>query len=115
MRIVNRGIAGILLGVGAFALQGCETMPPSQVEVLPVQATVSNFSGKTIASINYQSCGAPADEWSPVAVGTIASGGTATFDLPAACVNLQAFYSDGKLAGSQSGVRREFPFSWVIR
>jgi hypothetical protein len=111
----NRGFLGLMLIVGAVALQGCETIPSSQIEVLPVQATVSNLSGKSISAINYQPCGAPSDEWSPVGVGYIANGATATFDLPAACVNLQAFYEDGKLAGSQSGIKREFPFSWVIR
>jgi len=81
---------------------------------LPVEAKVSNLSGKTISSINYQPCGAGTG-WSPVGIGPIADGSGATFDIPDACVNLQAYYADGRLAGSQSGVKRDYPFSWVIR
>lgn len=100
-----------------FALAGlsaCATVPTSDVTIKPVTATVSNLSGKTVSSINYQPCD-ETGSWLPLGVGPIASGNSATFDIPAPCVNLQAFYSDGRLAGSQSGVRRDFPFSWVIR
>jgi hypothetical protein len=114
-RIVNLRIGHLTLLAAALALSACETAPSTGVAVLPVMAKVSNVSGKTINSITYQPCDAGGDTWSPVPVGTIASGGSATFDIPASCVNLQAFYADGRLAGSQSGVRRDFPLSWVIR
>lgn len=99
----------------AVALSGCETPQSTQVQIKPVLAKVSNLSGKTISSITYQQCGASADSWSPVSVGSIPAGGEASFDIPAACVNLQAFYADGRQAGTQTGVRRDFPLSWVIR
>jgi hypothetical protein len=99
----------------ALSLSACETPQSTQVQIRPVLATVSNASGKTVSSITYQPCGASADAWSPVSVGAIPSGGEASFDIPDACVNLQAFYADGRQAGSQTGVRRDFPLSWVIR
>lgn len=106
---------GLTAVIAVVALAGCETVPTSQVEILPVEATVANRSGQTIASINYQPCDAPADGWSPIGIKPIPSGANAKFDLPAPCVNLQAFFANGKLAGSQSGIKREFPFSWVVR
>ena len=99
----------------SLLLSACDTTQSSHVQIRPVLATVSNVSGKTISSITYQPCGASADAWSPVSVGSIPSGGEASFDIPDACVNLQAFYADGRQAGSQTGVRRDFPLSWVIR
>ena len=105
----------LVWAAAATVLSGCETVPSSQVNVLPVTAKVSNASGKTVNSITYQRCGAQSDSWSPVSVGAIPAGSSATFDIPDACVNMQAFYADGKLAGTQSGVRRDFPFSWVIQ
>lgn len=110
---MNLGGTRIVLVVAVAALSACATAPPD-VAIKPVTATVSNFSGKTINTINYQTCDMTGS-WLPVGVGSIASGTSATFDIPAPCVNLQAFYSDGKLAGTQSGVRRDFPFSWVIK
>lgn len=103
------------LAAVATALYACETVPSSDLTLRPVTATVSNSSGKSITAITYQPCGDDSGSWMPISVGPIASGSSSTFDLPADCVNMQAFYADGKLAGSQTGVRRDFPFSWVIR
>lgn len=100
--------------VGTLAmLAGCATTT-EYVAPLPVEATLTNYTGKTIARIDYQSCGDSAGTWSQLGVGPVASGGTATFQLPAPCVNMNAFYEDGRLAGTQTGVKREFPFKWTL-
>lgn len=102
----------LLIGTLAL-LAGCATTT-EYVAPLPVEATVSNYTGKTIARIDYQSCGDAAGTWSQLGVGPVASGGTATFQLPAPCVNMNAFYEDGRLAGTQTGVKRDFPFKWTL-
>ncbi|MDO9490195.1 MAG: hypothetical protein Q7J32_17625 [Sphingomonadaceae bacterium] len=98
---------------GLAMLAGCTTTT-EYVAPLPVEATVTNYTGKTIARIDYQSCGDAAGSWAQLGVGPVASGGTATFQLPTACVNMNAFYEDGRLAGSQTGVKRDFPFKWTL-
>jgi hypothetical protein len=45
----------------------------------------------------------------------LAQGGAARFELPADCVNFDALYADGRIAGSQRSIRNEFPFDWVLR
>lgn len=97
----------------ACSLSGCETAdqgPP----IAAVTATVTNNTGKVVSRIMYQVCGSAPDSWSPITgIGPLGTG-SVTFTLPAACVNLNAYYADDKLAGSQRGVRRDFPFKWVI-
>lgn len=98
---------------GLATLAGCATTT-EYVAPLPVEATVTNYTGKTIARIDYQSCGDASGSWAQLGVGPVASGRTATFQLPTACVNMNAFYEDGRLAGSQTGVKRDFPFKWTL-
>lgn len=104
--------AHVALAVPALLLAACAGAP--EKVVLP-KATVFNQTGKALA-LRYQACGSPADRWSAVPGGAeLAAGGTARFDLPAECVHFDAYYADGRLAGSQRSVRREFPFEWVLR
>lgn len=100
-----------LLGV----LGGCATAPASQVAAAPVLATVSNASGRVVSGVSYQACDGDSESWSALDVRPIPSGSRVSFPIPAACVNMQAYYSDGRVAGSQNGIRRDFPFTWVIR
>jgi len=104
----------MVAAVAAFSLTSCATAPTTTVAIKPVAATVQNVSGKAITAINYQPCG-DASGWYPLPIGSLPSGVTKTVDLPSDCVNLQAFNADGRLAGSQSGVNRKYPFTWVIR
>lgn len=95
-------------------LAGCTTAAPSGVDAAPVSATVVNMTGRTIARINYQECGSAPDRWIALQIGPLPAGGRAQFPLPAACVNLVAIYEDGRPAGTQVGVRRDFPFQWTL-
>ena len=106
-------ITKIILAGALATLAGCATTT-DYVAPLPVEATLTNYTGKTIARIDYQSCGDAAGSWAQLGVGPVAAGGTTTFQLPAACVNMNAFYEDGRLAGSQTGVKRDFPFKWTL-
>lgn len=94
-------------------LSGCVTESTGYVAQKPIDAEIVNSTGKTIARVNYQSCDAP-DGWRELAIGPLPSGNMTKFQLPEPCVNLQAFYADGKTAGSQTGVKREYPFRWVL-
>lgn len=105
-------LAALVLPLAACASY---TPPTRTINVAPVQAKVTNYSAKTVASIGYQSCDANSDVYTTIPVGPLAPNTYVEFDLPAPCVNMQALYADGKRAGLQTGVRREFPFSWVIR
>jgi hypothetical protein len=104
-------LSGALL-LAAIAA-GCATTS-TEVAALPVLATVTNSTGKTIGVINYRSCDNRSGEWIPLELPALAPNTMNKFQLPAACVDLQALYSDGKVAGSQTGVRRDFPFKWVL-
>jgi hypothetical protein len=92
-------------------LGACASAPKP---VAPPQATVSNLTGKPV-SIRYQRCGGPAEPWLPLDHPALASGAMTRFVPPADCVNFDAFYPDGRLAGSQRSIRNEFPFEWVLR
>jgi hypothetical protein len=103
-----------LAALAALSLVAACSTTTDYVAPLPVEATVTNYTGKTIARIDYQSCGDSADSWSPLAISPVAPGGSAQFQLPAPCVNMNAYYEDGRTAGSQTGVKREFPFKWTL-
>ena len=106
----NLPTAGQLLAALALtALAGCSSAP---VNVASPEATVANNTGKALGSVHYQRCGA--ENWSPLARSALPAGASVTFTLPEACVNLNAYYADGKLAGQQRGIKREFPFNWVL-
>jgi hypothetical protein len=102
----------VVLGAALSALLGACTSKP--VIVVPPKATVSNQTGKPVA-IRYQSCGSAPDQWLQLADASLAPGGVTRFELPADCVNFDAVYADGRIAGSQRSIRNEFPFEWVLR
>jgi hypothetical protein len=95
----------------ALLLAGCAN---TAVRVLPPEATIVNSTGKPLRDIRYQACGANAGEWLALPQSTLAAGASIKQVLPASCVDMDAFYADGRLAGSQRGVKQEFPFRWVL-
>jgi hypothetical protein len=98
---------------GLMALAGCATST-NYVAPLPVEATITNYTGKSIARVEYQTCGSAPESWSALGMGAVPSGGSSKFDLPAPCVNLRALADDGRVVGTQTGVRRDFPFKWTV-
>jgi hypothetical protein len=62
--------------------------------------------------VQYQPCGGA--RWAALPNAALAPGRSVTLQLPESCVDLNAYYADGKLAGSQRGIKREFPFTWVL-
>ncbi len=110
---MNRSRLSRLGGVAGLAfLAACATETP--VQTTGSDATVINRTGRPIASISYQPCGASPDAWTPLGVPAIAPQATVPFRLPASCSNLRAYFPDGKLAGMHSGVKWDFPFTWVL-
>lgn len=103
-----------IAAIAALSLVAACATTSEYVAPLPVEARITNNLGKTISRIDYQSCDNSAGGWSQLAVGEIAPGGTVTVQLPAPCVNMNAYNSDGRLVGSQTGVKREFPFTWTL-
>jgi hypothetical protein len=99
---------------GALALLGACATTTEYVAPLPVEATLSNFTGRTIARVEYQTCGDSSGNWSPLSIGEVAPGQSTKFQLPADCVNMNAYHDNGRLAGSQTGVKRDFPFKWTL-
>ncbi|MGE0669065.1 MAG: hypothetical protein AB7O49_21135 [Sphingomonadales bacterium] len=99
------------IGVAAF-LGACATEVPTQVT--GAQATVINRTGQPITSISYQPCGSTASAWAPLAMPVIAPQASVVFTLPTPCTNLRAHYADGNVAGMHSGVKWNFPFTWVL-
>ena len=102
-----------LAALAALSLVAACSTTTDYVAPLPVEATITNRMGKTISRIDYQTC-EDTSGWSQLAVGEIAPGGSVRVQLPAPCVNMNAFNSDGRLVGSQTGVKREFPFTWTL-
>jgi hypothetical protein len=98
--------------VATSLLAGCATETPTQN--FGADATVVNRTGRAITSISYQACGAAPSSWTSLAVPVIAPQTSIPFRLPEPCVNLQAHFADGQLAGTHSGVKWEFPFTWVL-
>lgn len=100
-----------LAGLAAL-LTACAGTP---VPVAVPAATVVNHTGKPLQDLRYQSCNSAADQWAPLPASALKPGATTKFTLPADCVNFDAYYADGRLAGSQRSIRRDFPFQWVLR
>jgi hypothetical protein len=102
----------LLLCVG---LAGCAAAPTQIANAnAPVAAQIVNQTGKAIARVEFQTCDAPADQWSALSVPTIGSGQYVQFQLPSSCANFRALDATGKVVGTQTGVRRDFPFRWTI-
>ncbi|MEN3973973.1 hypothetical protein [Emcibacter sp. SYSU 3D8] len=93
-------------------LAACATEPPRQQT--GADATVINRTGRAIASISYQPCGAAANAWMQLPMPAIPPQTSAPFRLPEACTNLRAHFADGQLAGMHTGVKWNFPFTWVV-
>ncbi len=102
--------AGLGLAVVGL-IQGCAAPPPAMPDPL---TTILNSTGKALSEVRYQSCGNAGDEWQRVKDSALRPGGTLEFVLPADCVNLIALYEGGKVAGTQTGVKKSFPFRWVL-
>lgn len=96
----------------ATVVVACATMPENTVP-LPVEATLVNLTGESLARVEYRACGA--GSWNRLDLAPVAAGATVKFQLSEQCVDLDAYYSSGKLAGSQRGVNRDYPFKWTLR
>ena len=95
----------------AALLSACAGKP---TQVVRPHATVSNLTGKPVA-IRYQRCGSPADQWQTTERQNLVPGASMRFVMPEECVNFEALYADGRVAGSQRSIRDEYPFEWVLR
>ena len=109
---MNRILSRVGVVACAAMLASCATEPV--IQATGSDATVTNRTGRPIASIVYQACGADPASWTPLPVPTLAPQTTAPFKLPEPCTNLRAYYADGKVAGMHTGVRWDFPFTWVL-
>lgn len=101
------GLATLL----GLLLSACASAPPAVIEPM---ASIHNNSGKALREIRYQACGQDESSWSTLPDSRLTPGARKQFRLPGQCVNLLAYYEDGKVAGTQRGVKREFPLSWVL-
>ncbi len=102
------------VALGSLMLLGACATTTEYVAPLPVEASLSNYTGRAITRVDYQACGDSAGNWSPLSIGSVAPGGTVKFQLPADCVNMNAYNDAGKLVGTQTGVKRDFPFKWTL-
>jgi hypothetical protein len=98
----------------AMLVSGCATEAPAPRQV-GSDATVINRTGRTVSQIAYQPCGSQAGAWNTVQMPSIAPGGSIVFTLPAPCSNLRAYYAEGQIAGMHTGVKWDFPFTWVVQ
>lgn len=110
---MNRLKLTTLAAIGMAALlAACATAPVTQTT--GADATVVNRTGRAISSISYQACGDNPSTWATLSLPVIAPQATVPFRLPQPCINLRAYYADGQLAGMHTGVRWDFPFTWVL-
>ena len=100
----------LALALASAILAGCASTP---VHVAMPEATVINKTGKALASVQFRRCGSEGD-WTALPGSALAAGASLRVMLPADCSDLNAYYADGKLAGQQRGVKREFPFEWAL-
>lgn len=96
----------------AALVAACATAPEPVVP-LRIEATLVNLTGESLQRVEYRSCGTQG--WNRVDLAPVPSGATVKFQLSEQCVDLDAYYGNGKLAGSQRGVNRDYPFKWTIR
>lgn len=93
-----------------LALAACASAP---IEVAP-DALIFNRSQKQIRTISYRICDNSDAGWIAIEGTAVAGGGVLRLALPAECVDLQAQTTDGKVIGTQTGVKRQFPFRWQL-
>lgn len=108
--MINRaaGLIGILT---IIISAGCAN--PTQI--IAPSAIIENRTGRNLSAINYRPCGIESTEWRPLTDKILPSYNHVNIDLPLDCVDLKAYFSDGKLAGTQQNIQRRFPFNWVLR
>lgn len=99
----------ILLGVMVLLATGCASGP---IEVQP-DAVVHNRQHIRIKTLVFRPC-ETTRPWTPIHGSSIASGASLRFELPKACVDLQAQSEDGRVLGTQYDVKRQYPFQWEL-
>lgn len=109
-------LAPVLKSVNSMALfamvvlGGCKSAPEPPP---PIQAQISNLTGQEISDIQYRSCGQT--QWHTLGTGPLKAGTSIRLVLPDTCVDLDAYWTGQRLAGSQRNIKRDFPFFWSLR
>lgn len=108
----------MLRGLGVFwmfvaMLAGCTAPPPQYAKP---RVSVLNRSGAIVAVVRYQSCAVSNDTWVAFAASELAQGQSIYFEYPEgiSCLSFQAISRQGKVLGTQTGVRQNTPFNWVL-
>lgn len=102
-----RGLALLLLAL----CSACAQTPPLQIAP---RITVVNRTSAEIAAILYRPCGASTGVWQTLPMDALPPGQSLVTAFPADCADFTAQFSSGRTAGSQTGVKRQFPFRWDI-
>lgn len=108
----NRAGWGVLTSIAlAVAVTSCA---PAPVQLMP-RITVVNRANLAITELRYRPCDAPTEIWQTLQVTMpLAPGQAVLTDFPLPCSDFIAQYADGRTAGTQSGIKRQFPFRWDI-
>lgn len=101
---------GCIALLGVLLIGGCTSAPEAPP---PIQARINNQTGQEIVDIQYRSCGQT--QWRSLGAGAIKEGTAIQLVLPDTCVDLDAYWSKNRLAGSQRNIKRDFPFFWSLR
>lgn len=99
----------ILMGLILLLATGCASAP---IEVQP-EAVVHNRQYTRVKTLAFRPCDTTR-AWVPIHGSSIASGASLRFELPKACVDLQAQSEDGKVLGTQYDIKRQYPFRWEL-
>lgn len=94
----------------ALLLAGCAQAPVQ----LPPQVTVVNRTSTAITELRYRSCEQPTEVWQSLNEKPLPPGGMLVTRLPIDCADLSALFAGGRVAGTQTGVKRSFPLTWNI-
>lgn len=108
-----RALVVICVVGSVVGLSGCASAPPVQTNT-GIEGTISNHTKRSIVRVAYQECGQKPENWMPVSVAALAVNQRAAFRVSTTCADFDAFFDDGKLAGSQRGVQNKYPLEWVI-
>lgn len=96
----------------AYCLVACA--PVSVVQLAP-RITVVNKANMVVTELRYRPCDAPVEIWQSLAVTMpLRSGQAVVADFPLPCSDFSALYADGRTAGTQTGIKQQFPFRWDI-
>ena len=102
-------LAGIVV---AYSLSACA---PAAVIQLAPRITVVNKASMVVTELRYRPCGAALEIWQGLAVAMPLHPGQAVVaDFPLPCSDFSALYADGRTAGTQTGIKQQFPFRWDI-